>query len=131
MSAKARLAEEALYEQVVAEIADGVRRDGLWAKAHADSAESPEATRALYIKLRVQSLIDEAVVREEITAKAATQIAASESSARRAEEIKRNYRERYHPSKKRTTVRMWKTDILVVAGVALVLFAGVLLLSRG
>lgn len=66
MSAQERLAEEALYAHVAAEISAGVRRDGLWAKAIADSAGSKEAAQAKYIKLRVQSLIDEARVAAEI-----------------------------------------------------------------
>lgn len=55
-----RLAEEALYEQVAAEIAAGFRREGLWAKAISESGGSVEHARALYIRHRVQSLLDEA-----------------------------------------------------------------------
>lgn len=64
--AAARLAEEALYEQVASEISAGVRRDGLWAKAIAECGGSQENARATYIKLRVQSIIDESMIKEEI-----------------------------------------------------------------
>jgi hypothetical protein len=58
-SAANRLLEERLYEQVVGELANGVRRDGLWAKAIALSDGSTERAKALYIQFRVQSLKDE------------------------------------------------------------------------
>lgn len=64
--AAARLAEEALYEQVASEIAAGVRRDGLWAKAIVQSGGSEELARVAYIELRVQSLKDEAAVISEM-----------------------------------------------------------------
>lgn len=64
--AAARLAEEALYEQVAAEIAAGIRRDGLWAKAIVQSGGSEERARVAYINLRVQSLKDEAAVMAEM-----------------------------------------------------------------
>ena len=64
--AAARLAEEALYEQVAAEIAAGIRRDGLWAKAIVQSGGSEELARVAYIELRVQSLKDEAAVMSEM-----------------------------------------------------------------
>lgn len=60
--AVARLTEEALYEQVASEIASGVRREGLWAKALVECGGSPERARALYLRLRVQSLLDEAEI---------------------------------------------------------------------
>ena len=58
-SAAARLVEEELYEQVVRELSEGQRRDGLWAKAIAHSDGSEDRAKALYIKYRVQSLRDE------------------------------------------------------------------------
>ncbi|WP_270175183.1 hypothetical protein [Diaphorobacter sp. ED-3] len=61
-----RLTEEALYEQVASEISSGVRREGLWAKALVQAHGSPEIARAAYIKLRVQSLIDEAELQESV-----------------------------------------------------------------
>tara|TARA_Y100000816_G_scaffold64335_1_gene42600 strand:- start:240 stop:683 length:444 start_codon:yes stop_codon:yes gene_type:complete len=58
-SAKARLLEEKLYAQVVEEVAQGYRRDGLWAKAQQESDGSLDKTKSIYIKLRVQSIKDE------------------------------------------------------------------------
>jgi hypothetical protein len=58
-SATHRLLEEQLYKQVVQELAQGQRRDGLWGKALANSNGSKEKAEALYIQYRVQSIKDE------------------------------------------------------------------------
>ena len=55
-----RQMEDALYEKVAAEMAAHQVKEGLWAKAFAQCEGSPERTKALYIKLRVQTLNDEA-----------------------------------------------------------------------
>ena len=65
-SAKARLLEEKVYEQVVQELAQGFRRDGLWAKAMAEGNGSEERAKSIYIKLRVQSIKDEMEVNADI-----------------------------------------------------------------
>jgi hypothetical protein len=65
-SAAARLLEEQLYEQVVNELSNGQRRNGLWAKALANSDGAEEKAKALYIKYRVQSIKDEFEVTEAI-----------------------------------------------------------------
>lgn len=57
--AQARSFEEAIYAQVAQEIASGIRRDGLWAKAIAETGGSIEAAKARYVRLRAQSLFDE------------------------------------------------------------------------
>lgn len=63
--AKARLLEESLYLQVVEELAAGHRRDGLWAKAIVNTDGDEQKAKALYIKYRVQSILDEAAVEAE------------------------------------------------------------------
>lgn len=62
---QARQMEEAFYEQVATEMAARQVKKGLWAKALAQCDGSHERTKALYIKLRVQSLMDEAVIKAE------------------------------------------------------------------
>lgn len=57
-----RLTEEALFGEVHREITAGVMRDGLWAKALSQCDMNNDRAKALYIKLRVQSLKDEAEV---------------------------------------------------------------------
>lgn len=57
-----RLIEEQLYEQVVIELAEGMKRPGLWAKAIADSDGYEERAKSLYIKYRVQSIKDESAI---------------------------------------------------------------------
>lgn len=54
-----RLTEEALYAEALREIESGQRRDGIWAKALAESEMDQGKAGAKYIKLRVQSLKDE------------------------------------------------------------------------
>ena len=54
-----RISEEMLYAEVLREIENGIRRDGLWAKALSQSNMQQDTAKALYIKLRVQSLKDE------------------------------------------------------------------------
>lgn len=63
---KARLAsceipEEAYYEMAAAEVGSGTIRKGLWAKALADALGDENKAGAIYIKLRVQSMRDEAM----------------------------------------------------------------------
>ena len=65
-SAAARLLEEQLYEQVVVELSQGKKREGLWAKAMANSDGLEEKAKSLYIKYRVQSIKDEAEITEAV-----------------------------------------------------------------
>ena len=59
MLAERRLKDEAIYAQVLNEIENGYRRDGIWAKAIADSKFNEQEAKSLYIRLRVQSIKDE------------------------------------------------------------------------
>jgi hypothetical protein len=61
-----RLAEEKIYEKVYEEVASGVKREGLWFKALSESGGEETKAKALYVKLRVRSLIDELIVTEKI-----------------------------------------------------------------
>jgi len=54
-----RIVNEEMYSVVHRELADGVKRDGLWLKAKLESKGDDVAIEAIYIKLRVQSLVDE------------------------------------------------------------------------
>jgi hypothetical protein len=55
-----RLTEEVLFAEVLREVESGIRRDGLWAKALADADGDEVKAKGRYLKLRVQSLKDEA-----------------------------------------------------------------------
>jgi hypothetical protein len=59
-----RLAEEKIYEKVYEEVASGVKREGLWFKALSESDGEETKAKALYVKLRVRSLIDELIETE-------------------------------------------------------------------
>lgn len=65
-SAAERIAEEALYEQAMQEIASGTRREGLWAKANRESGGSQERAESIYIKLLVQALKDKEALRAKV-----------------------------------------------------------------
>lgn len=62
---RARQAEEAMYEQVAAEMAARQIKKGLWAKALSSSDGSAERAKPLYIKLRVRALMDEESMKSE------------------------------------------------------------------
>lgn len=60
--AEGRLTEEVLYAEVLREMEAGIRRDGLWAKALSEAGGEEAASKARYIKLRVQALRDEVAI---------------------------------------------------------------------
>ena len=69
-----RLMEEQLYEVVADEIKNRQIREGLMAKALAETAGNMEQAQALYIQYRVQSIIDESnLAKAEAEAKAEAQ----------------------------------------------------------
>lgn len=58
-AAKQRKFEDALYEAVAKEIASGVKKEGLWAKALAEAEGNDTKAKAIYMRFRVQSMKDE------------------------------------------------------------------------
>ena len=52
-------AGELLYAMVMREMQQGIRRDGLWAQALAESDGDPQKAQAAYIRLRVVTLRQE------------------------------------------------------------------------
>lgn len=52
----AHLTDEVLYAEALREVEQGIRRDGLWAKALSESQMEVKKAQALYLKFRVQSL---------------------------------------------------------------------------
>lgn len=54
-----RKQEEEFYELVAKEIEEGKQRKGIWAKALAEYNFKDNKAKSLYLKMRVQSLIDE------------------------------------------------------------------------
>lgn len=57
--AAVRITEEILYAEVLREMEQGVRREGLWAQAMSSSNMQENEALAKYIILRVQSIKDE------------------------------------------------------------------------
>jgi len=60
--AASKLAEEQLYAQAAEEVASGQIRQGLWAKAIAETGGGEAAAKARYLKLRVDIMRAEAEV---------------------------------------------------------------------
>ncbi|WP_312572473.1 hypothetical protein [Stutzerimonas balearica] len=65
----ARREDEETYSQVLKEIQSGTRRDGLWAKALANSAGDSEKAKSFYIKYRAQAIKDERKLSESTSSK--------------------------------------------------------------
>ena len=55
---ESRLEEELLYKHVLEEMDAGIIRDGLFAKALANSSGDEDKARSLYMKYRVRSVQD-------------------------------------------------------------------------
>ena len=60
-----RKIEEQLYNQVAQELQQGKKHDATWAKALATGKGDNEAKQGLYIKYRVQSLMDDLIIEQE------------------------------------------------------------------
>ncbi|QFY89896.1 hypothetical protein D5125_10540 [Magnetovirga frankeli] len=69
-----RLVEETQYEEVMNEIRLGFIRDGLWAKALAESSGNENKAMGLYIKYRVQSMKDELEIKDQLLKKMKAEI---------------------------------------------------------
>jgi hypothetical protein len=65
-SASDRLLEEQLYSDVLNEVHNGVKREGLWAKAIAKSNGYESKAKSLYIEFRVQSMRDDIELANEL-----------------------------------------------------------------
>lgn len=59
------MTENEAYEQVAAEIAGGNMQPGLWARAFSEAMGLQDQARALYIKLRVTDVLEEARLAEQ------------------------------------------------------------------
>ena len=77
-----RINEEKIYEAIVKELQQGIRREGLWAKALAKSEGNESKAKSLYIEFRAQSITDEI----ELAKQAA--IADAEKARIKSEEIR-------------------------------------------
>ena len=69
--AASKLAEEQLYAQAAEEVASGQIRQGLWAKAIAETGGDEAAAKAQYLKLRVEIMKAEADVTDFVAKEAA------------------------------------------------------------
>ncbi|WP_348701628.1 hypothetical protein [uncultured Marinobacter sp.] len=65
-AAAERVIEEKLFEEALAELDRGERRDGLWAKALSESDGNEQKAKAQYLRLRVQAMRDASVIMDSI-----------------------------------------------------------------
>lgn len=110
-----RLVEEQIYAQVVDELSKGQRRDGLWAKALSDSDGDETRAKALYIKYRVQSIVDETVVLKE------SQRKEREAQAAEQQALERERQRQYEAQRRQQLSRGFK-NFLLFLGVLFVPF---------
>ena len=110
-----RLSEEQMYALAVQEIESGQRRDGLWGKAYAESGGNVDKAKAVYIKLRVQSLYDEVHLAGEIEKRRALE--------KQAEDQRQEVETRIRAYEKRVYSRALLATPFVIAWVLLVLYA--------
>jgi hypothetical protein len=111
-----RLQEEQLYALVLREIESGALREGIWAKAFSKSSGDESKTQALYIEMRVQSIIDEGRVAvfienqlNDIVDPRLNKSMAVEPNAARSEEIKRKSMSRYATEQEKAAKRIRQT----------------------
>ena len=88
-----RLSEVQLYEMVAEEIANNQQSKGLWAKAIADTEGELEKAKALYIKLRVQMIMDEWAYADKVHAEEAERRRHADEAAVAAEMTRREEEE--------------------------------------
>lgn len=79
-AAEGRLSEEAMYAAIAQEMADGDIREGLMAKALANTSGDPVRANSLYIKYRLQSLKDELNIADGIAREVEEQLRRDEDS---------------------------------------------------
>ncbi len=88
-----RLSEIELYELVAEEIVNNQQSKGLWAKAIADAEGELEKAKALYIKLRVQMIMDEWAYADKVQAEEAERRRRTDEAASAAEMERREEEE--------------------------------------
>ena len=113
------------------EIASGVRKEGLWLKAIADALGDESLAKALYIRLRAQSMLDDSV-REGTRQRVEAERAASEAATRAESERRKKYQEEEQRSVSQAREAKLRADadrppleerVFVWFALALVLFA--------
>lgn len=101
-----RLEEEAYYQSALQEIESGGRRPGLWAKALSRSKGNQDAAKALYLRLLVSKLKDEAHISKRMHEQKLRELAAEEEKRRQQEDLDRIRKE----EKERKTLRRAQSD---------------------
>jgi hypothetical protein len=116
------LEEEALYKQVLDEVESGVMRKGIYAKALADSSGDGGKAQSLYIKYRVQSLIDEEKHKAKLLglklAEEEKEKKAKEKKEKEIEEAKRSVQIEYEWQ----TMNIFKKGLIIFIGWLLILW---------
>ena len=90
ISAIDRLLEEQMFEAAVSEFKSGEIREGLMAKALTETEGDTKKAEALYLKLRVQSLKDEANVQHSFIQEVEKEAARNEQAKEPIQKIERS-----------------------------------------
>jgi uncharacterized membrane protein YdbT with pleckstrin-like domain len=122
--AASKLAEEHLYELAAEEVASGQIRQGIWAKAIAETDGNDAAAKARYLKLRVEIMKAEADVMTYATDQAAKQ---AEQTAR--SESDEDLAKAGQASKLNEEAAMTEAQMLFVISVALIFLISLALLA--
>ena len=112
-----RLKEEQLYEVVTEEIKNNQIREGLMAKALVETSGNHEQARLLYIKYRIQSLIDEVNLEKAEENLSASERKESEVTSPALSDTKRVY------SQSSAVVGFTTVALLIVACVGLQIYS--------
>ena len=110
-SAIDRLLEEQMFETAVSEFKSGEIREGLMAKALTETEGDTKKAEALYLKLRVQSLKDEANVQHSL-------IQEVEKEAARNEQAKETIRKMERSSSKSSSFPIFLILFMVFIGLS-------------
>jgi hypothetical protein len=121
--AASRLLEERLYAQVLDELERGIKRQGLWAKAIANSDGVESKAKSIYIKYRLQSMKDEAELLIAVNKEAKLQEkeeeklrAEEESKARLLAEIEKNKKDKLAEEPRKAILAKEKEEIRKLIG---------------
>ena len=110
-SAIDRLLEEQMFETAVSEFKSGEIREGLMAKALTETEGDTKKAEALYLKLRVQSLKDEANVQHSLVQEV-------EKEAARNEQAKETIRKMERSSSKSSSFPIFLILFMVFIGLS-------------
>jgi len=108
-----RKIEEALYEAVSKEIADGIRKEGLWAKSLSETEGDETKARALYIRHRVQAMKDDISLYESFEKDLERSIQQSDREEQNSDDNQANWKWRCSMCEGPVRINYGSADVLI------------------